>query len=580
MSLIVLILVGGALGACALRPIQAKGPEALAYRLYAGLSLAAILIVVIGSISLHATNLTLIAAALVAAVWLAITLKRRAANSLAWPSPTPKLNRLEIACLIAIIAANAIALISALAPNTNWDAGVAHLALPSDYARDGAIGLREGNVYSAYPHLLHSLYTFLYYGSGETAVTLLSWLFGPLACLALFALGKRVESRECGFIAAAILATSPIYFDQVGTASIDVPFAGVAAASLCCLYAWHDERRPRWLLLAAFLAGSACGIRHTGYLVSFLMTVGILFVSPERRVKHALLFAGVAALAAGPWMLRSALLVGNPLYPFLSGLFPVHGLLTVPTTNTALAEHTSIQASGLLDLLRFPWDLIMHPDRYDGWAKSPGGLVLLLGPPGFFLGARKARLLGAFSIAGGVVFFYFQRLARYMLPFFTPMMVLAGVAACRLERLRRPIAALLIFTFIFGLTLGAASVSFKVPAALRLESREDYLTRRVERYTAFQWVNENLPKDATVLTFDPRGYFIDRPTYQNFEILQVLRPLPIAEQANWLIDRGIDYVFYPVAYFDESPSFRENGYIDDLARWQAAPEFFELSVRG
>jgi hypothetical protein len=245
------------------------------------------------------------------------------------------------------------------------------------------------------------------------------------------------------------------------------------------------------------------------------------------------------------------------------------------TTNTVLAEHTSVQGLSLIDLMRFPWDLIMHPDRYDGWAKSPGGLVLLLGPPGFFLGSRKARLLGAFSIAGGVVFFYFQRLARYILPFFTPMMVLAGVAACRLDRLRKPISILLVVTFLFGLALGAASISFKIPVALGFESREDYLSRRVERYEVFQWLNENLSEDTTVLTFDPRGYFIDRSTYQNFEILQVLRPMTLPEQAAWLHERGIGYVVYPVAYFEESPWFYEEGYLDDIERWKSAPGFLE-----
>ncbi|GAG44831.1 unnamed protein product, partial [marine sediment metagenome] len=238
------------------------------------------------------------------------------------------------------------------------------------------------------------------------------------------------------------LATAPVFLDQAGTASIDLAFAALTAAALACLVAWFDEGKPAWLALAAFLAGSSCGIRHTGYLVCLLLGLAVLCGKNPNRVRTTAGFAGLALAAALPWLVRSAVVAGNPVYPFLESVFSPGRL--PDASITAFAAHPSIKGTGWKDLLRFPWDIIMRPGLYDGWTKSPGGLVLLLGIPGLVVGGKRSRWLGGFSVAGGVSFFYFQRLARYLLPFFVPMMVVAGVAACRLKGLRRSVSVLLL----------------------------------------------------------------------------------------------------------------------------------------
>ena len=108
---------------------------------------------------------------------------------------------------------------------------------------------------------------------------------------------------------------------------------------------------------------------------------------------------------------------------------------------------------------------------------------------------------------------------------------------------------------------------------------EAYLARRVERYDAFSWVNDNLPEDAVVMTFDPRSYFIDRPTFQNFEVLESLRPLPVEEQMDWFEERNITYIFYPEAYILESPAYAARGFSSDLEKWRSDPRHFALVER-
>ena len=460
-----------------------------------------------------------------------------------------------------------------MAPVTGWDAVSAHIALPKDYAREGRIMLIPGAEYSAYPHLLHSLYSQVFYGGGERSVALLNWLLAACTCASAFALGFRTEGRRCGLVAAAVLATAPVFFDQAGSVSLDLAFCCLTLAALAALFTWHDERRRGWLLLAALLAGSSCGVRNTGYLTCVLLGFGVLLTAGERRWVALASFSGVAFAGAFPWLARSAALTGNPFYPFFAGVL---GSDVLPHWNvTGLGTHVSIHGMGLKDLLLFPWNIVMRPQNYDGWSKSPGGLVLFLGIPGLIVGGRRARALGAFWLAGLICFFYFQRYARYMLPFFAAMMVVVGVAVCRLKRLRHVVSVALVVAFSFGLALDVVAVHFKIPVVLGLQSREEYLRSRIERYPAFEWINENIPPDETVLSFARRTYYIEGRTYENSEPLFRLRDQGLEAQLAWLRMNNVRWVFLPLTYIEESPGYRED-LLDMVNVWRKRPRDFFL----
>ncbi|HNT89158.1 MAG TPA: hypothetical protein PKL84_14945, partial [Candidatus Hydrogenedentes bacterium] len=502
-----LIAAAAVLGTFATRPLGLVADlEGWLYRLLVGFGLCAVLAIGLGSysLSLAATALYLIAA--LGLLWelRGARTRTRAAAGGETPSRAP-LRLFDYACLAAIAGSLLLALISALAPVTSRDASVAHLALPAAYAREGRMIVLPGNVYSGYPHLLYSLYAIAYASAGEQAVTLLNWTFAALACLAVYVLGKRIEGPRCGLAAAALLATAPVFMDQAGEVAIDLGFTALTTASLAALVAWFEGARHGHaasdsspllqpspqpspsgrgssvlpgrgfapLVLSAALAGSACGVRHTGFLVCLLLGVGVLAGSRGARLRATALFSGIAVLAALPWLLRSALTVGNPVFPLLPSLFPTQGIEHVDLM--ALGGHESVRAAGgtgLVAFLRFPWDIIMRPHLYDGWTKSPGSVVLALGVPGLILGGRRARTLGAFSVAGGVFLFFIQRCARCLLPFFTPMMVVAAVMTNRAQWMRKGVAALLVFAFAYGLALHAVAIHVKIPVFLGGQTRE------------------------------------------------------------------------------------------------------------
>jgi MFS family permease len=484
------------------------------------------------------------------------------------------LTRFEKICVTAVGTGLFLALISALAPVTSWDAGVAHLALPSDYVREGHIYAFEGNAYSAYPHLMHTLYTAAFSQGGERAAMLLAWTMAVLGCVIVFGAARRIAGRTAGLVAAAILATAPIFVDQGGTASIDLAFAVMFLASVSAFLAWRNEGRMVWIVLAGIFAGSACGIRHTGYLTGVLMLAWVVLSTKEKRWPVTAIFATIMAVAAGPWLLRSFLVTGNPFYPFFNEMLASAGPADPAITN--VTQHESLRSVRLMNYFLFPWQIIMQPYRFDGISQSPGPWVLLLGVPGFFWGGKPARALGIMSLVGGTALFFFRQYARYYLPFFLIMMVVAGVGAVRMRGLRYLVAPLLILSFAYGLTYEAAAVHFKVPVVLGLESREEYLMRRVERYGAFRWVNENVAPDQTVFTLDFRSYYIVGKTYQNQESSFPLLGQSIWDQLAWFKERDIQYLFYPVQYIKESPGYYGERNLWMLFRQWRHSKFFVL----
>ncbi|HOJ32695.1 MAG TPA: glycosyltransferase family 39 protein [Candidatus Hydrogenedentes bacterium] len=580
MSFILLLLTSAVLGRSLTLGVSFEDRvERVVISLLVGLAICAAPLVLIGSYSLRWTSLVLVAL-LVGSLVVGMVLQKRYVFSRLQvrPEQQPAWSGLEKFSAATVGLVLLLTIFTALAPATAWDACVAHLALPATYVREGRFFVYEGNAYSAYPHLLHVLFTVAFQGGGERCAQILGWIFSSLACGSAYLLGKRLYGRKEGLIAAAVFATAPVFIDQAGTASLDLAFTAYTLAALAAFASYVSQKNLAWLFVSALLAGSSCGIRHTGYLVALLLTLGSFGVSQpmSSRFQTVFLFGTLVFLSAFPWLLRSTLTVHAPFYPF----FMSSPVSTLPDADiTALGKHESIRSRGFWGFITFPWTIIMYPERFDGWQRSPGGVVLALGIPGIGLGGLAARYLALFSAVGVGAFYFFQQQARYMLPFFAPMMVVAAVGATRLISMRRLIHGVLYFSYLFGMALAIGAVHFRIPAATGLEPREEFLKRRVERYDAFAWANEHLPRDGCLLLLDPRSYYYRGCSYQNPESIKVLIGMSLEEQVAWLRSRNIRYVMLPQAYLEESPGFRETGLLQLFQTWESSPQAFPLIKR-
>lgn len=548
--------------------------EAFVAATLAGLCIQSAILLVIASYDLVIAQIASIVIALCGVAYAVFRLVR-GRSFVVWPRFDAARGFIETVSIAAVVVAFAAILISARAPVTSWDAGVAHLALPAEYAREGRIVPVAGNNYFAYPHLVHTLFA-VAPGALEKEAAQVTWLFGLLLCGSAYFLARRIGCECSAAIAPAIIATTPLFIEQCGVPGIDVPYTATVLGALCAAAAWKQEGRIGWLVLAGVLAGSGCGIRHTAYLVNALLFAGVPVIAQERRLQKAGLFLLVMTAGAAPWLLRTWLVCGNPIYPFFSSAI---GSAVPDVDVAALGVHSSIQGSGLLQLVMFPWSLTMQPTQYGGWSTSPGALWLVLGVVGACIGGSGAQMLGAFGVAGLVAIFFFQRFARYAFPFLAPLMVVAALPFEKAPALRRVIVPALLLSYAFGLAPSLAGAAMKLPAAFGVESRETFLSEHVERYHAMAWVAASLPEDAIVLSLDPRGYYFNRTTHTNFEALKSLSHENYEAQLEWLRENRVGYLFYPEKYVTESPAFRVTGVGAMVDAWRADSGHFMLKTQ-
>lgn len=479
-------------------------------------------------------------------------------------------------CLAAVLLSLAIGVLHALAPPTGWDATVAHLALPKEYARAGHIFVANSNTYTGYPHLLHAHYALAYQLAGARGVGVIDLAWSALAVVTAFVLTRRLANDTAGFAAAAMAATAPLFTQQVGVASLDLAFGAVVTAAVALVMIARTARDPAMLLgLAGILAGYAYGIRHLGIVTGAILFV--VLVLQRRPLAQLLAFGGAFASFVFLWMFRSWVFVGNPVYPFLQDWFPNAVLTNFPTGD--IGGHESVGEWTLWGLLTFPIRLGLLPDQFDGVNASPGIFAVPFGLAALALGGKQVRIVASMGLAGIFILYGLQHYARYAWPFFVLLMGAGATQLAPPTRLAAALRAVVVSGVLFGLAFGAMGTVFKVPVVLGFESERDYLHRRVERYAAFEWVNENIlheDYDGPFLSLDIRGYYLDAIVFQNYAALILLQAVPVAEQAAWLRAQGIRHVLYPVAYVEESPGWVAMGFADQFRSWLEAPAYFAL----
>lgn len=566
MSLVLLLAAAAALGRLAGRVLpMGAGVEGWVFRLAAGLSGCAALVLALGVRSLLAAQVGLFGVVLAGLAGEAVgrvfvrPMGRRADRSANGSPPEvfsgERTDPFEWGCFAVLALGLAMAFFAAWAPASDPASTGGALLLAKGHALAGNLKLESRLSGGGDPPLMTALYAAAFYGSGERAAVLLGWTMGMLACAAAYMLGRRMAGPRAGAGAAAVFACMPVFFDQASTASAGLAQVLFVLAALAALLAWMDEGGPGRLALAGWMAGSAVGVSHACAVFALLLPAVALFGSGAglddagrgARLRGALWLALATALGAAPFLLRTWLATGDPVYPWFQTLFPVKGCAH-PYVSTMVSDPAfAREGFRWVEFLRYPWDVIMRPLRYGGWTVSPGGMLIALGVPGLLYGGRRAGMAAALAVAGGVALWFTHRGALAALPYFALMTAVCGAAVVGLPRWRGAVAVALLAGCLFGLGLHAARLRDQVPALLGRETREAYLTRRAPRYGAWAAINARAARTpgARVLVMDDGAYFAEVPVYANRDDLRVGASMQGLEQLRWLQGLEVGLIVVP-----------------------------------
>lgn len=421
--------------------------------------------------------------------------------------------------------------VCALVPRTHWDSLAHHLLVPKIYIQSGRIlsMFSPGGQFieqSNYPSNMEMLLMFGMLLKSDVLATLISWSVSVFLALSVYSLGRQFLSPRASLIAMAIVYCSPIVTTYAAYTFVDLGVALFLVLAISAILKWRHTGSNRLLVVSGIYAGLCAGTKYTGLpLIPVAGAVILLVTILERRefisgMKYSIVFAVIALAVSAPWYIKSYLYVGNPVYPFLAGIF---GGENIPPGYSKHAASTPWKGFDdyatwynlLLNYIRFPWDLTMMRGPFNRLS-SIGPLYLLFIPPLLFIRKidRRVKYLLFFGLFGLSIIFALGQRPRYMFPFVPPLAVVASYSISRIVKdggfMKRASLSILAAAMVINLILALALAVIKGPVVIGLESREDYILKMLPNHGAISFINNNLPGSARILSTDPRLYYCDR----------------------------------------------------------------------
>lgn len=437
-----------------------------------------------------------------------------------------QLTRFDFYLLVPLLVFFAAHFLLAFSPLIGWDAATHHYVVPKLYLQAGRVVPTPEILFGNYPGLAQNLYAWAFALQGEALAGLMSWLWAVLLATLLYSFGRTLHSRTAGLVAAIAFFTCPTIYWIATTGYIDLLVAAYVAAGVVAYCHFLTSGHRGVPVLAAIALGLALGTKHLGWVYLFAVLAGRLWVQLaggferptwRRAVGEVAGVIGIALLLGLPWYLRSYLNSGNPLDPFLPGLFDPN---YVPTHEISVRSWSvPTWKRGPWRVITFPWRITTDFQFINGWVNALSPIYLALLPMALFLKDARFRQPIGFLLVPFLTYMWISLIliptnTRYGLPMLIMASWLVGIVVAQLAL--RPLwrqkllpIALGIPIIAMGLLL-AWRVKVALPAVLGLVPREE-LVQTYPGIKALEWANEHLPDDSLIVSTDRRTYFLDHP---------------------------------------------------------------------
>jgi hypothetical protein len=428
--------------------------------------------------------LALAAVALQMAIFLPRLLRPRA-RRIRDRTPIPRLPRGPMILSLVLLPYLIWYLVNALAPETVADGVTYHLGLPASYLRSGGFPDRI-TFYGLIPQGMEMLYTMAFAFGRHSAAKLIEFAFFAATLPLVWRVGRALGLTDLACLVAAVLYFCAPVSGITGSSSYN-DAAGVFFLLAAIYVVLHRPDAPPWI--AGALAGFCYAIKIPG----LVAPVAVLLFAGRNRKTVLWIALGATAVIA-PWMIRNALLTGNPVAPLMNSLFP--NPYFHPATEAELAA--GLRSLGPVTPAQVPWELAFG-DQLTG---TFGPLFFAL-PVGLLaLGRKQGRRLWAAALMLGLAWLT-NTGARFLMPSvmlasLTLGMSLARPAACAAIAIQ----AVLCWPHVIDTWEKRYAFrlhEFPLAAALRIESEPDYLRHHLNEYGVAKMIEQSTPPNSRTL---------------------------------------------------------------------------------
>jgi len=452
---------------------------------------------------------------------------------------------------------------NAIVPFINQDAEVSHYLFIKRYIDSGQVTVFPENGFSYYPQAMEMVVTAAFQEAGEYGpdaanicfwfiqLILIGWLIDFCAGRGKVRSGYMLAIATCGLFYWPVIAFSG-YVD-----------GAVALFSLSGMFAYFDwlENRSRSdsgskgftsLMLAGFLLGTACASKYSALPIVFLVFVHFLWIlitDKVHRTRNWRILAGAAIMfliPVIPWYLRNIIVTGNPVFPFMRGIFGGPELTLADDVNTWATWGMPIT---FVNYIFYPLKLAWHFNMGDSWIRVPyiyiSWLFVLTPLAGILLFHRRLHRLIAIwcFIFFTFAFFVMNLQTRYFIPFtilglwlviewldsfVTPPSPADRSTSAAVRSKHGPgwakwlVFIIVFFPFLFSLFANVISNGYE-RTSNRFNLKIAYITGQITRdeyirdinvwpsLAVFEKANEVATEDSRVLIFSLRTYHLTCP---------------------------------------------------------------------
>jgi len=433
---------------------------------------------------------------------------------------------LDTALIIVIFISCVLALLSALVLPFLWDELDYQLALPKIWARHHELLPIFSRWISELPSNISMLYIIGIVLKNGILSKLFSLTFGLLLALAIYSFGQRFYDKKTALISTSIYMTLPMVMNHIGSAYIDIPVALLVFLALYGFFMWQNSNDQKWVYVSAIMTGLSIASKHTALFPAAIL--GAFFVyylfkknKTGKAVQLILIFGIIALLFVSPWLLKSYVRTGNPVWPLAYDIFG--GEYWDNNLASEYSKRLSLSnEEGLFTFAILPWTITMDSSSFTillGW----NALFLSFVPLLFFYKKIERTtlllllhsLLFLYVISFASYYLFGLRILRYIMIYPALSLISATVITnlYSVKPIRKLIMALLFTTFLFTFALWVGTFSQKMPYVFGMENEEEYYSKLIDfnGYPVFQYLNQNTPKDSVIFLFrESRGYFSER----------------------------------------------------------------------
>jgi hypothetical protein len=436
-----------------------------------------------------------------------------------------------------VLASLALSFLTALAPPTGWDALVYHLTGPRLFVEAGRVTHPIDLPYLGFPQLGEMQFTLGMLLVGDGAALLFHYGYGLLGVIVTAALARRTFGKEIIWLTVALLLSVPSLLLLMSRAYVEAALLFYVTAACYAFIRWRELHEQgeigdgrKWLWLVGVFCAFCVGVKYTAVAVPMALGLSVLWTSRHDGlwtvVGRLAQLAVITVAVALPWLVENWLTTGNPVYPFFfSGVYwdtwrawwydrPGTGLATTAPWRLLIAplEATvlGIEGGEPYDATIGPLLLIAAPLLVVVWRGLNREERSVVGHLLVFLGVNYGLWLVGLARSALLM------QTRLLLPVFGIVAVLGAVALDRLKALRSPHLdvgwlARAVMSLTLALLLFSTLITFlqvnPLPVVLGLESRDDYLARRLGVYhLAMSAVNALPPDSRIVFLWEPRAY--------------------------------------------------------------------------